>query len=37
MTTAETKARKLLMLAKELAPKRGGRPKKKNQKTETKL
>jgi hypothetical protein len=32
MTTAETKARKLLMLAKELAPKRGGRPKKKNQK-----
>ena len=32
MTTIETKTKKLLMLAKDLAPKRGGRPKKKDQK-----
>lgn len=32
MTTIETKTKKILMLAKDLAPKRGGRPKKRHQK-----
>ena len=32
MTTIETKTKKILMLAKDLAPKRGGRPRKKDQK-----
>ena len=32
MTTIETKTKKILLLAKNLAPNRGGRPKKKNEK-----